>query len=116
MRRKLKYKTVNTMLHIAVTSMVVCTIQQLYSSSNNSNTDSGNNLATGTSSSSEDMLSIMAVGDSIGYNIDSKRLYNLSQIYLQFRVLNLQKTILMENLEYGYLAYEYDRSFSVHKL
>ena len=116
MRRKLKYKTVNTMLHIAVTSMVVCTIQQLYSCSNNSNTDSGNNLATATSSSSEDMLSIMAVGDTIGYNIDSKRLYNLGQIYLQFRVLNLQKTILMENLEYGYLDYEYDRSFSVHKL
>jgi hypothetical protein len=65
---------------------------------------------------SKKTISIMAVGDSIGYNIDSKRLYNLGQIYLQFRVLNLQKTILMENLEYGYLDYEYDRSFSVHKL
>lgn len=69
------------MLHIAAISMVVvCTLQQLYPSSNNSNTDGSNNLATATSSSSESMLSIMAVGDSIGYNIDSKRLYNLSQI------------------------------------
>lgn len=80
MRRKFKSKTVNTMLNLAAISIVVCTLQQLYSSSNNSNTGGGNNLATATSSSSEDMLSIMAVGDSIGYNIDGKKLSNLSQI------------------------------------
>lgn len=68
------------MLNIAAISMVVCTLQQLYPSSNNSNTGGSNNLATATSSSAEDMLSIMAVGDSIGYNIDSKKLSNLSQI------------------------------------
>jgi poly-gamma-glutamate capsule biosynthesis protein CapA/YwtB (metallophosphatase superfamily) len=80
MRRKFKSKTVNTMLNIAAISMVVCTLQQLYPSSNNSNTGGSNHLATATSSSSEDMLSIMAVGDSIGYKIDSKKLSNLSQI------------------------------------
>ena len=31
-------------------------------------------------------------------------------------MLNLQKTILMENLEYVYLTYQYDRFFSVYGL
>jgi hypothetical protein len=66
-------KAIDIMLNIAAISAVVCTLQQLYPSSNNSNFAIA-------ASSSETILSIMAVGDSIGYNIDSKRLSNLSQI------------------------------------
>jgi poly-gamma-glutamate capsule biosynthesis protein CapA/YwtB (metallophosphatase superfamily) len=102
MRRKFKSKTVNTMLNIAAISLVVCTLQQLYSSSNNSNTGGGNNLATATSSSSEDMLSIMAVGDSIGYNIDGKKLSNLSQIIKapDIFIFNLEG-VLIDSMDKG---------------
>ena len=66
-------EAIDIMLNIAAISAGLCTLQQLYPSGNNSNFAM-------TVSSSETILSIMAVGDSIGYNIDSKRLSNLSQI------------------------------------
>jgi poly-gamma-glutamate synthesis protein (capsule biosynthesis protein) len=52
------------------------------------------------SSSEEDILSIMAVGDSIGYNIDSKKLSNLSQIIKNpdIFIFNLEG-VLTESLE-----------------
>lgn len=51
-------KAIDIMLNIAAISAVVCTLQQLYPSGNNSN------FAMAVSSS-ETTLSIMAVGDSI---------------------------------------------------
>jgi poly-gamma-glutamate capsule biosynthesis protein CapA/YwtB (metallophosphatase superfamily) len=86
-------KAIDITLNIAAISAVVCTLQQLYPSSNNSN------FAMAVSSS-ETILSIMAVGDSIGYNIDSKRLSNLSQIIKSpdIFIFNLEG-VLTESLE-----------------
>jgi hypothetical protein len=72
-QHKFKSKAISIMLNIAAIS-TVCTLQHLYPPSNISYP------AMAASSSEEDILSIVAVGDSIGYNIDSRKLSNLSQI------------------------------------
>ena len=70
MQRKSKFNTITRILNIAAVTMIMCTLQQLYASGNDNNTGRGGNLGIATSSSSEeDVLSMMAVGDSIGYNI-----------------------------------------------
>ena len=99
-------KAIDIVLNITAISAVVCTLQQLYPSGNNSN------FAMAVSSS-ETILSIMAVGDSIGYNIDSKRLSNLSQIIESpdIFIFNLEG-VLTESLEKakeckGFPAYQF---------
>jgi poly-gamma-glutamate capsule biosynthesis protein CapA/YwtB (metallophosphatase superfamily) len=87
-------KAIGIMLNIAaISAVVVCTLLQLYPSSNNSNFAIA-------ASSSETILSIMAVGDSIGFDIDSKKLSNLSQIIKSpdIFIFNLEG-VLMESLE-----------------
>jgi hypothetical protein len=89
MQHKFNSKTISIILIIATMSMVVCILQQLYPFTDNSN-------SVVAASSSKDILSIMAVGDSIGYNIDSKKLSNLSQIIsnLDIFIFNLEGVLI----------------------
>ncbi len=93
MRHKFRSRAIGILVNIAAISAVVCALQQLYSFSNSSNFAIA-------ASSSETILSIMAVGDSIGYNLDSKKLSNLSQIIKSpdIFIFNLEG-VLIESME-----------------
>jgi poly-gamma-glutamate capsule biosynthesis protein CapA/YwtB (metallophosphatase superfamily) len=88
MQHEFRSKAISIMQIIAAFS-TVCTLQNLYPPSDSSNFAIS-------ASSEEDILSIMAVGDSIGYNIDSKKLSNLSQIIKNpdIFIFNLEGTLI----------------------